>query len=184
MLLLDAAPDFNDPLALLGACHRRIEAFCTVLLRLPSHLREHGADEEAQRAALRVLRYFDSAGRDHHRDEDEDLFPLLQRRAAERGEHAVADVLRDLDAEHRAMERTWNDLAPGLRTICDGRQPHEDELPIKPFTYLYRRHIEVEEDRVLRFAREVLGDGDLAALGRAMARRRGVAELEPAPVPS
>lgn len=183
MLLLDAVPDFNDPLALLAACHRRIETLCAVLLRLPAHLREHGTDEEARRAALRVLRYFDSAGRDHHRDEEEDLFPMLRSRAAECGEHAVAGVLEELDAEHRVMERSWNDLAAGLRSIRDGRLPAGDELPIKPFTYLYRRHIQVEEDCVLRFAHQVLGGSDLAALGRAMARRRGVAELRPEPVP-
>lgn len=181
MLLLDAAPDFTDPLALLGACHRRIEAQCAVLLRLPGHLREHGADEQARRAASRVIRYFESAGRDHHHDEEEDLFPMLHRRAAQGAEHAVADTLRELGAEHRAMERAWCELEPGLRKIRDGVEPETKELPIKPFTYLYRRHIQVEDECILRFARQVLDGEEVAALGHAMARRRGVPELGPEP---
>lgn len=176
MLLLDAAPDFSAPLDLLAACHRRIEAQCAVLLRLPAHLREHGADAEARRGAARVLRYFETAGRDHHGDEDEDLFPLLHRRADRLGEAGVAEALRELEAEHRMMEGAWHALRAPLETIHEGRMPADGEIPIKPFTYLYRRHIQVEEDRILRFARRVLGAEELDGLGRAMARRRGVPE--------
>lgn len=176
MLLLDAAPDFSAPLELLVACHRRIEAQCAVLLRLPAHLREHGADTVAQRAAARVLRYFETAGRNHHRDEDEDLFPLLRRRAGQLGEAGVAETLRDLQAEHRSMERAWQALRPSLEHIREGAVPADGELAVKPLTYLYRRHIQVEEDRILRFARRVLGAEELARLGQAMAHRRAVAE--------
>lgn len=55
----------------------RIEAQCETLKKLAFHLRDHGNDEQARQAAAYVLRYFDTAGMHHHRDEEEDLFPAL-----------------------------------------------------------------------------------------------------------
>src|SRR5687768_11399199 len=73
---------FDEPLEMLEACHQKIEAQLATLERILPHLRQHGADADAKSAARAVMRYFDTAGVLHHRDEDEDLFPLLRRLAA------------------------------------------------------------------------------------------------------
>ena len=41
-----AAPDFTDPLAMLTACHRRLERELATLDRLQRHLPEHGSDAD------------------------------------------------------------------------------------------------------------------------------------------
>ena len=66
---------FEAPLEMLGTCHGRIEHQCETLRRLLAHLPVHGADAQARNAASAVMRRFDSAARDHHEDEEQDLFP-------------------------------------------------------------------------------------------------------------
>jgi len=71
------AAGFEVPLEMLSACHGRIEQQCSTLRRLQSHLLAHGADDQARVAAAAVMRYFDLAARQHHEDEERDLFPAL-----------------------------------------------------------------------------------------------------------
>ena len=73
------APGFDQPLELLEACHGRIETQLAMLERLVSHVTERGSDAEARDAARFVMRFFDTTGDQHHRDEDGDLFPQLRR---------------------------------------------------------------------------------------------------------
>ena len=61
-------PEFSAPIAgteappeMLAACHRRTEAQCQGLRRLVPHLFAHGADDAARTAAIRLMRYFDTA---------------------------------------------------------------------------------------------------------------------------
>ena len=81
------APDggFEVPLEMLSACHHRVERQCATLRRLVAHLATRGADADAAAAAAAVLRYFDSAAKDHHADEEQDLFPALIESMAEIG---------------------------------------------------------------------------------------------------
>ena len=46
-LLSPPAPDFNDPLGLLAACHQRILGFCDLLERLGPWIDANGLDKEA-----------------------------------------------------------------------------------------------------------------------------------------
>ena len=55
------AVGFEQPFAMLEACHERVQRTLTLLQRLRAHVREHGADVPAQQAARDVLRYFDIA---------------------------------------------------------------------------------------------------------------------------
>jgi len=54
-LMPKPAPGFDDPLGLLRACHERILGHCDTLERLESHLRQHGADQDAQEARQSIL---------------------------------------------------------------------------------------------------------------------------------
>ena len=67
----------EDPLAMLSACHERVERQCRTLTRLLPHLAQHGADAQAREAGQAVLRYFDEAAPNHHADEEDDLQALM-----------------------------------------------------------------------------------------------------------
>src|SRR5450830_1921056 len=53
--LFDTAPDFSQPIAVLKHCHDRIRKQLQTLQNLLSHLPQHGADIDAQKAAQAVL---------------------------------------------------------------------------------------------------------------------------------
>jgi len=72
---LEAAASYDNPLALLHACHGKILAQCVTLQKLSSHLNSNGCDLQAQQAAQKILHYFDTSGQFHHQDEEENLFP-------------------------------------------------------------------------------------------------------------
>ena len=69
---------FEQPLALLSDCHRRIERFLDVLLRITKTRSGGELDEEHSSALLTALEYFRSAAPKHTEDEESSLFPRLQ----------------------------------------------------------------------------------------------------------
>ena len=61
--------DFTDPIGMLGDCHRRMERFLNVLVRLAEQV-HGGALNEDQRGALETaLRYFRAAAPKHTADD-------------------------------------------------------------------------------------------------------------------
>lgn len=165
------APSFDEPLEMLAACHQRIEATLDTLERLARHLESSGNDSRARVAAQAVLRYFDTAGALHHRDEDHDLFPLLRVRAGELERSEVAAVIDELEREHHTMEAQWQRLRESLVRIADGAADLDAD-DVTRFAWLYRRHMEQESAAVMPFAREALKEEERAALGQRMAARR------------
>ena len=87
------AASFDHPIDILDGCHERILRNCALIGRIAAHVASKGPDAEAATAAASVMRYFDTAGANHHRDEDEDVFPLLRRLAAERDRPEVSAVI-------------------------------------------------------------------------------------------
>ena len=166
--------DFEHPLEMLAACHERIEAQCETLRRLAAHLPAHGSDAQAQQAASNVMRYFDGAGRHHHEDEEEDLFPRMI--AAARGQNVerVALLVSELQREHHDMEQMWIGIRDTLEKIAHGENAPFAEIEVNRFCTLYHTHIAIEEANMIPLAAMLLGEDDLAQVGRAMAARRGV----------
>jgi hemerythrin-like domain-containing protein len=173
------APDFDHPLDMLTACHGRIRSQCETLRRLVGHLPQHGADAQAQQAARAVMRYFDTAGVNHHADEERDLFPRLLS-ALDRGAVPAGcgiDLRRTLAAlgtDHRRMDEAWRALRAPLVRIAAGEAAALEAAAVEAFYALYDAHMETEERHVLPFAAQVLDAAELAAIGGAMSRRRGV----------
>jgi hemerythrin-like domain-containing protein len=163
------------PLEALETCHARIEVQLKTLETLPEHLATRGCDALAQSAARDVARYFDTAGAQHHRDEDEDLFPLLRGLAGRLGRTEVAAVIDELEREHATMDAQWQRLRERLSAIARGRDRRLDPDEVARFAWLYRRHMEREAGAVLPFARSALSEGQQAALGERMALRRATA---------
>jgi pyridoxamine 5'-phosphate oxidase len=173
MLSQRSLPSFDEPLEMLGACHERIEEQLATLERLVEHLAANGCDSNARSAAEAVLRYFDTSGALHHKDEDEDLFPLLRIRAAGQGRVEIAAAIDELEREHETMDSQWKRLRQRLLAITGG-DARLDAEEVTRFAWLYRRHMDRESAAVLPFAREALDEAQRAALGERMAARRKV----------
>jgi hemerythrin-like domain-containing protein len=160
------AAGFDEPFAMLHACHERVERSLTLLERLAAHVAQHDADAQAQDAARDVLRYFDIAAPLHHEDEERHVLPALRAQ----GQGVLADRIA---ADHGAMTAAWQSLRPWLAAVQQA-----DASVVMPdlarFTTLYREHIALEEGSAFTRAQSVLDAAAQLAMGREMAQRRGV----------
>jgi hemerythrin-like domain-containing protein len=167
-----SGPGFEQPLELLEACHGRIETYLATLEHLVGHLAQRGADADAREAARVIQRFFDTTGEQHHRDEDDDLFPHLRRRAAELERPEIAAVIDELERDHDTMRLQWSRLRARLDALSRGADEGLIDEDIVSFCWLYRRHMARETAAILPFAREALDPLERAALGERMAARR------------
>src|SRR5688572_13964647 len=97
---------FEQPFAMLEACHERVRRSLDLLRRLVEHLQTVGHDADARSAAHDVWRYFEMAAPAHHADEERHVLPRL--RAT--GELWLTDVARRLQADHDALDGVWQQL--------------------------------------------------------------------------
>lgn len=170
--LIPVAPGFDQPLDMLEACHERLQAQLHTLEKLARWLPEHGADEQARRAAANVMRYFDNAATNHHCDEENDLLPALHARVADH-ERAELEALSEcIIADHRRLSAAWEELRVLLAEIADGHAADLTGAGLARFVDDYRKHLAHEEDVMLPFARRLLGSEALEALGASMTARR------------
>ncbi len=153
------APGFDDPLGMLRACHDRV-------LRYARGLAAVARREEDTATLVAVHRYFSTAGRDHHEDEEKDLFPVILTRGADA---LVAELVR----QHGALDALWTTLAPGFA---------RPELlyqalaaPAFAFASLSESHVALENTELLPLAARLLTKAEIETLGARMATRRGVA---------
>jgi len=165
--------DFSDPLGLLSDCHRRIERFLGVLIRI-CQKGDGGPMQADERSALETaLTYFRNAAPKHTADEEDSLFPRL--RAAER----AVECLDRLEGDHVAAGRD-HDIVESLGTqwlrdgALTGNQAREMREALERLAGLYARHIAIEDTELFPLAAQVLPADQLAAVGREMANRRGV----------
>ena len=150
------APGFDDPLALLAACHGKILRYSGWLAALARN------DVEPLTVAADIQRYFGTAGRDHHQDEERDLFPMLRRYGFEWPHH-------QLTMEHERLDALWALCAPSLPNLsATGR------LAALEFAQLQATHVQFENAEVLPAAARLLQPADIALLGAQMALRRRV----------
>lgn len=164
--LSKAPPDnlLREPLEYIFAEHFRQRVLCGVINEMAV---AEALDEEMTQIIPVFLR------RDfglHVLDEEEDLFPLLRRRAEP--EDRIGDVLNDLSAEHAADKLD----AVELCAVLEGSEDAPKQWPelFARFAANERHHLALENAIVLPLARVRLTADDLLRLGRNMATRRGV----------
>ena len=167
--LHDKLPDFDEPLALLRACHKNILAHCDRLEALVLHVAAQGIDDEARKTARDIVRYFSTSARLHHRDEEEDLFPRLNRQSLR-----IAELIQDLKQEHTRLDQLWEVMVTELKSL-PGNGFSDDFLQAnRDFCTLSRQHVNRENMEFLPLAASSLSQLDLGEIGASMADRRGV----------
>ena len=168
---------FEVPLEMLSACHHRVERQCSTLRRLVSHLAANGVDNDARSAAAAVQRYFDIAAKDHHADEETDLFPALLESMAGSDAVCIRELIDGLTADHRALESHWQRLRLLLGSVAAGEAAALRPDDVEPFIALYERHIAREESELLPMAARLLDDDALDRVGKTMRERRGITQI-------
>lgn len=163
------AASFDEPVALLMACHERVRHYAGLVRKLAAHVRENGADKQARTAAAAILRYFDVAAPLHHQDEDDDLFPLL----SARGDAVLRERIAAVTAEHAELGALWQQVRACLTEIAEGREADLSQELADTFARRYPAHAGIEDDLIYPQAEKLLSAAELAELGQRMATRRG-----------
>lgn len=179
-----AQAGFDQPLELMKDCHRRIEQFRDVLLRVA-----RGAcilDDQRRRALGAALTYFREAAPRHTADEEESLFPRLRQCAGDEV-HSILQRLAGLESDHlrattlhdrcnaiigkwlfegQISETSRRELVDQLHTLCE----------------LYRAHIAMEDESIFPVAAKALHAQELTAIGGEMKLRRNPRTVPTAPI--
>lgn len=159
----------DTPLDFIFAEHFRQRCLC-------GHLRRIATTRLATREEATVIVSF--LTRDlvlHHVDEDEDLFPAVQRRALPEDE--LEPIVERLTADHTKASAWIDAIRAELTRPLDG-----DHLQVSAhgadamlaYATSEHRHLSIENSIVLVIARRRLTTSDLNALSRSMKARRGL----------
>ncbi|HSF24701.1 MAG TPA: hemerythrin domain-containing protein [Blastocatellia bacterium] len=170
--------DYSNPLGLLSDCHRRIEQFLDVLIKVTNRARGAGLNEDQRQALEVALRYFREAAPKHTLDEEESLFPRMLASTDNRARSAMA-LLDELHADHEQADAAHAEVeAMGSRWLSEGVLSSEatDRLSelLDQLQSTYQRHIEVEDHEVFPLAGQILNASEIANVGREMAMRRSI----------
>jgi iron-sulfur cluster repair protein YtfE (RIC family) len=113
---------FNNPLGLLSDCHRRIERFLDVLVRLCTKGAGAFMTPPEIIAMEKALQYFRESGPKHTADEEESLFPRLRQVS---GGKAVLKCIEKLETDHETADRETS--APAV--VSSIRAAYRDRGP-------------------------------------------------------
>jgi hemerythrin-like domain-containing protein len=164
--------DFSDPLGLLSDCHRRIERFLAVLVKVSEHAQGRELNAEERAAFENALEYFRNSAPKHTADEEDSLFPRLRAQTS-------LGYLTELESDHQAADRDHQLVdALGRRWLSEGalsaEQARELTHALARLSAMYSRHIALEDQELFPLAARLLPADQLADVGREMADRRGV----------
>lgn len=131
----------------LDACHQQIQIKLTELADLLALMETSSDSDEVRRQAKDIEQFFSSTSRDHHAEEEKNIFPALLASPNADLVHAV----RVLQQDHGWIEQNWVELAPMLRAIAEG-EDWADLAEIKHYTEVFinllNEHIVREETEV------------------------------------
>jgi hemerythrin-like domain-containing protein len=167
--LSEPLPGFDQPIALLRACHTKMLAHCELLEQLSENLGNPDEADEVRDAARQVMKYFSTSAHQHHQDEETDLFPLMTRQSLK-----LAELVHGLRQEHRELDTLWESIATDLKRPQDIGDPAAFAARVQAFCDLNRQHIRRENAEFLPRAESSLSHQQLQDIGAAMAARRGV----------
>ncbi|OQW87896.1 MAG: hemerythrin [Rhodoferax ferrireducens] len=141
-----------DRFQALDACHQQIHAHLAQLTDVLEKL-QAGAEQVQYREQMRVIEeFFTGNARQHHLDEEKNIFPKLL--ASDNAE--LVQAVRTLQQDHGWIEQNWLELSPMLRAIAEGEDwvdMAELQHNVEVFLALLHDHIVLEETLIYPEAR-------------------------------
>ena len=162
-------PGAGNPLDAIETAHRVHAQICDVLEAIADGL----PDDVDCRLAINALDSLRFELPLHHIDEEEGLFPLLERRAKPKDN--ITDVLARLALEHATDESFAEELDDSLDVLSHGGRvdnPNMVGYMLRGFFENYRRHLHWENTLVLPLARKRLLKEDLRQLHEILVANR------------
>lgn len=163
--------DTDAPITHFSHCHVGILAQLSRLNELPALLAPAAL---ARKTAEQSIAFFGKGMYEHHKEEEQELFPAVRSSAQAGPERLRVESLIDqLTAGHRELEALWESLAPGLHKVAKGQDTHLDETALSRLVRQYREHALLEENDFLPLSETILGrnSNHMAALGLSLHMR-------------
>ena len=142
-------------LAQMDAWHAQVRGHLDRLATLATRVEHEAVDAEARAEACAIEAFFSGSMQEHHRIEEEDVFPSL----LGSGDAELVNLVRTLQQDHGWMEQNWIEVAPQLRAIAQGNHwidPAEFMHGAEVFLELCYGHAALEETVIHRQVRERL----------------------------
>jgi len=163
--------DTDAPIDHFSHCHVGIFAQLDRMGDLPALL---APAAQARKIAEQSLGFFSKGMYEHHSEEEKDLFPAVRSSAHVGEERMKVEALIDqLVADHRALEKLWESLEPGLQKVAKGQDSTLDTAALQSMVARYQAHAKLEEKQFLPLAEQILGrnSNHMAALGLSLHMR-------------
>ena len=140
---------FPEPFSFvaLDACHQQMQMHLAELAALVAQMESSGVDAKAQRQAGAIETFFSSTARQHHAEEEKNVFPAL----LASGNAELVAAVQTLQQDHGWIEENWIELGPQLRAIALGNNWFDDDEfkhGAEVFLALCQEHIALEESLV------------------------------------
>ena len=167
-------PPTGTPLDAFSQCHVGIVQQLVELDRLPALL-EPAA--QARRIAGDLVHFYKDVVREHHLEEERELFPAVLASATPGAERdAVKAIVVRLTREHREVESAFERLLPELKAAAKGQDAQLDARWVESLVAAYWAHAAYEEESFLPMSQEILGrnGNHMAALGVSLHMRHAL----------
>jgi hemerythrin superfamily protein len=167
----------EQPLDTFAQCHAGILAQMQTFAGLPALL-EPAA--QARRIAGQMLKFFPHVVREHHAEEEQELFPAVLAASVKGPERELVQVMVErLTAEHRQVEAMWSRLEAALTAVAKGRDSELDASAVQRLVATYTDHALYEEQQFLPLSQALLGrnSNHMAALGLSIHLRHALPEV-------
>ena len=161
-----------EPIEYIFADHCRQRDMCGALKTLAKRSLSNEIEPEVAVVILDCLQR-DLAR--HIEDEEQDLFPLLLKRA--KAQDKFNDTLRLLGSEHLRDRELASEVILGLKQIAQGeplQDPHGFRNAAEMLSEIHLSHLNWENTVVLELARLRLTADDQRTMAKNMATRRGI----------
>jgi hemerythrin-like domain-containing protein len=139
------------------AVHQQIQAQLARLVAWRDIMAD-GADlDEFRDQLVEIEEFFSGHSRQHHEDEEKNVFPLLLSST----DDELVQAVKTLQQDHHWIELDWRELAPMLKGVAQGEDwvdMTELEHAIDVFTTLCQEHIELEETLIYPEAKSKLAE--------------------------
>lgn len=139
--------------------HRQVHEHLALLAALARHIEAEGFDAHARQQAGAIEAFFSGTSRQHHVEEEKNVFrPLLVHAAGE-----LRAAVSKLEQDHGWLEENWIELAPQLRALASGNHwfdAAELRHDMEVFLELYRDHLTLEETQVYPASRALQAEAE------------------------
>lgn len=162
-----------DPMQLFSGCHARIHERMGMMHALAEMLDEGApASPPAARMAETILRFYEGTVLAHHREEEHELWPMLERAGKDTDIETFKAIGKRLKDEHHQLEALWDIVTPELRRISKGKPARIDPEKLNELAQAYDQHAAFEDAVVIPMARFLLSPSEMTRLNMSIALRR------------